>query len=949
MSDLPPPTPTPDRLVGRAETLAAFAEILARPDFSFLSLVGEPGVGKSRLLAELAAAARGKGRLTLWGRAAEFDEEMPYGAVVDALDDHLESSPEVPRRLGPGAVRLLGTVFPALEDAAAGEATGAPGRYRLHKAVRQLLDELARDDGLVLILDDLHWADHATVELLDHLVRHPPRGRVLVAIAYRPVQAMPRLGALAEAGEQVTVGPLSLEEAAQLLGGDPSAERCRRLYDASGGNPFYLDALARGERAQEDADEADELPRAVRAALLLEVSRLSAGAQVAAQGAAVAADEFDPVLVAVAADISEEFALSAIDELVARDVVRPSAPGRFRFRHPLVRQAVYLQAAAGWRLAAHGRVAAHLTALGAPASVRARHVERSARFGDQTAIDVLVAAARAAAGPAPATAVHRLRAALRLMPPSEPRRFGLLVELVRAQLSSGRLEDARRTAIEVLGLLPEDDQIMRAIAVRALALVERQLDRPQQARAVLLAELKRLPVRQSAIAIPLRLRLVAESLLRNDSRAAQAVLDLIPDISRDWPPGLDVAVAALRGLPAHAAGRTGEAYRFLETAAQQLALTPDEHLVDWMDILTWLGWTEVLIGRPDRSVRHFTRLVAIARPHEMGYVVSNMLAGQARASAMAGALGAASAAAEEAADLARMIGSGMQLVFAQTQGCLAAAWAGDTARALACAEEARATGTGEGEVWGSMSRHAHGVALLADGRPEEGVRELRAACRDFDDPVLDPATLLSCAELLAGAEAARGDLGEARRWAGLAAGSLQEEWEFGAGLAELAGAHAELSASRARRAAELLDGHPIERGRARLTAGVLEADRETALADLSVAASLFAEHGAEGLHAQAVREQRARGVRVPVARAKGRGGPGGLSRRELEVALLVAEDYTNQQIADKLVISVRTVETHLSNIFSKLEVASRVGVAGAVRGLGDPGTDGREATGSVSG
>ncbi|MDX6739789.1 helix-turn-helix transcriptional regulator [Actinocorallia sp. A-T 12471] len=945
MPDHPPPKA--DRLVGRAEALAAFAEVLDRPGFTFLTLVGDPGVGKSRLLTELAAAARGRGRLTLWGRAAEFDEEMPYGAVVDALDDHLEAAPEIPRRLGPGTVRLLGTIFPALEDAA-GEGTGASGRYRLHKAARQLMDELARADGLVLILDDLHWADHATVELLDHLVRHQPRGQILVAIAYRPVQAMPRLGALAETGERMNVGPLSLAEAAELLDMDPGAERCRRLYEASGGNPFYLDALARGEQAEDDVEEADELPGAVRAALQLEVSRLSAGAQAAAQGAAVAAEEFDPVLVAVAADISEDFALSAIDELVARDVARPSAPGRFRFRHPLVRQAVYLQAAAGWRLAAHGRVAAHLAGLGAPAAVRARHVERSARFADQAAIDVLVEAARAAAGPAPATAGHRLRSALRLIPPGDAQRLGLLVELVRAQLSSGRLEGARRTAIEVLGLLSEDDHVMRAHAVRALALVERQLDRPQQARAALLAELKRLPRHLNAVAIPLRLRLAAESLLRNDRRAAQAVLDMIPDIGRDWPPGLDVAVAALRGLPAHAFGRTEEARRFLEIAAQQLSLTQDEHLLDWMDILTWAGWTETLFGRPARAIAHFSRLVAIARPHEMGYVVANMLAGQARALAMTGALAEAAALAEEAADIARMIGSGMQLVFAQTQGCLAAAWAGDTARALACAAEAEATGTGEGEVWGSMFRHAHGVALLADGRVDEGVAALRAACGDFDDPVLDPATLLSCAELLAAAEAARGCPEEALRWADLAASALQDDWDYGRAFTELAAAHAQRSAPRARTAAALFDGHPIDKGRALLTAGCLEPDKDAALADLASAVKLFADHGADGLHAQAVREQRARGMRVPVQRGRGKagGGPGGLSRRELEVALLVADDYSNQQIADKLVISVRTVETHLSNIFAKLEVTSRVGVAGAVR---DMSGDARDGTGPASG
>ncbi|MEO5874292.1 MAG: AAA family ATPase, partial [Streptosporangiaceae bacterium] len=353
-------------LVGRLEVLRSFEHALVQTGFSFLSLVGEPGAGKSRLLAVLADRARESSRLALWGRAAEFDEEMPFGSVVDALDDHLDGCADLASRLGASAA-LLASVFPSLEDAVP-ERAATLNRYRLHKAFRQLLDELADDEGLVLILDDLHWADHGTIELLDHLVRHPPRGRVLIAVAYRPVQAAPRLSALAENGLQITVGPLSLAESAELLGPDVSRERCGRLHEASGGNPFYLDALARSEQAATDADGHDVLPRAVRAALQLEVSRLSPGALLAAQGAAVAAEEFDPVLVAVAADVPESFALTAIDELVARDVARSSAPGRFRFRHSLVRQAVYTAAAAGWRLAAHGRVAAHLAELGAPAS-----------------------------------------------------------------------------------------------------------------------------------------------------------------------------------------------------------------------------------------------------------------------------------------------------------------------------------------------------------------------------------------------------------------------------------------------------------------------------------------------------------------------------------------------------------------------------------------------------
>src|SRR5262249_53428269 len=155
-------------------------------------------------------------------------------------------------------------------------------RYRLYRTVRQLLDELsAPAQGLVLVLDDVHWADDNSIELLDHLVRHPPRGRVLIAVAFRPAQASPRLAGLVEAAtrgpgahtRQVTVAPLTHDEVREFLGPSVPGARLRKLFEASGGNPFYLEALARmGERKGPVAggdDHGEELPTAVRAAIQL--------------------------------------------------------------------------------------------------------------------------------------------------------------------------------------------------------------------------------------------------------------------------------------------------------------------------------------------------------------------------------------------------------------------------------------------------------------------------------------------------------------------------------------------------------------------------------------------------------------------------------------------------------------------------------------------------------
>ncbi|GAA3800934.1 hypothetical protein GCM10022226_20690 [Sphaerisporangium flaviroseum] len=942
-------------LVGRGAELAAFAhtvEATFTAGFQFLAVVGEPGAGKTRLLAELAELAEGRGLTTLWGRAAEFEQIMPFSALIDALDDHLEARrDELTERLGTGQARQLAAVFPALaakmpevpdatEEPEGADQSGMV-RYRLYRALRQLIDELAAPAGLALILDDVHWADDSSAEFLDHLVRHPPRGKVLVVVAYRPAQVSPRLASLIMSagghGRQVTVGPLNQAEVEQFLGPRVNRTRGRALYEASGGNPFYLEALARMGRL-----EVSELPPTVRAALQVELGDLSPGSLLVAQAAAVTADEFEPALAAVTAQVSETTALEALDELVARDIVRPAAAGRFRFRHPLVRRAAYESSAAGWQLAAHARLAAHLATLGAPATVQAHHFERSGSFGDQRAIATLVEAARTVAAQAPVTCAHWLRKALDLMPEDPGTledRLELLMELSRAQGVSGRLAEGRDAARELLRLLPETDHTRRARAARICALMERQLDRPHEARALLLDELRRMPDPRAAAAIPLRMRLVAESMMRVDFRAAQAVLDLMPDDDDDWEPDLAMAVAALRPMPAYAAGKMAEALRSADAADRLITTALDEHLAEWLDAVAWLCWAETNMGRHSVALRHFERAAAVARSTGQTYILTNLLAGTARTLVVLGRLPEALATVEESVEGARLLESGQQLVFALTQLCLASAWSGDHDAGLRAGEEAIQVGVGGDEVWGDMARHARGVALIAAGRLGEGAEAVLDACDGFGNPRLDRGTLLASCELLAYADAARGRPPDAARWAERAAALAHPHLPVFSGLIPLARAHAlrptdpAVAAAQGEEAAVLLTAgeRRIDAGRALLTAGLAygeAGERRLARERLRDATEVFRTCGARGLEAQAVREQRRLGVRVSAPGPAGQGGaPYGLSPRELEIATLVAAGLTNQLIAEQLFLSVRTVETHLSHVFAKLGVGSRVGVA----------------------
>ncbi|MDA0174448.1 AAA family ATPase, partial [Solirubrobacter taibaiensis] len=338
---------------------AALGE-LAHGRAAALELEGEPGIGKTRLLAELSRRADERGHLVLTGSASELERELPFWVFVDALDDYVRSVPpavldglpqdELARVLPPagGVPRAL-----AMPDE----------RHRAHQALRELLGVLAARQPLVLALDDLHWADSGSLELLGALLRRPAAGPVLLVLAVRPRQIPDALlGVLERAHRAGTVSrlslsPLSRDEARTLLG-----DTADTVYDESGGNPFYLQQLARA------VGRTGALPRDVTAALAEELALLSPEARALLQGAAVAGDPFAPELAAAAAgDLPRE--LEVLDELLATDLVRPTdVPRRFRFRHPLVRRAVYDGAPGGWRLGAHERAAAALAAAGASAA-----------------------------------------------------------------------------------------------------------------------------------------------------------------------------------------------------------------------------------------------------------------------------------------------------------------------------------------------------------------------------------------------------------------------------------------------------------------------------------------------------------------------------------------------------------------------------------------------------
>ena len=630
-----------DHLVGRGEELGSFDQALAELDqghAAAIELIGEPGIGKTRLLAEFAARADAGGRLVLSGSASELEQDLPFSAFVDALDEYLRGlDPNRLARLNEDVRTELAHVFPSLSALAGGrEVALQHERYRTHRAVRALLEHLAETRPLVLVLDDLHWADSASVELLGALLRRPPAAAVLIALALRPRQMPERLSAALERAHRaaaltrIGLGALTPAEAREFLGETVDVADATALYQESGGNPFYLEQLARSlDRAGAATTPVSEIsltgigvPSAVAASLSEELAMLSDAARLVLNGAAVAGDPFEPELAAAAAATSEAAAMNALDELLQLDLVRNTdVPRRFRFRHPLVRRAVYETTAGGWRLRAHERCAKALAARGAAAAARAHHVERSAREGDLDAVAVLREAGEAAARLAPASAARWFAAALRLLPQTAPaqQRVEFLLARARALAATGHFANSHEALLECLATVPEESFALRTTLTTACARAEHRLGQYEQAHARLLSALGGLPEPVSAESVTLLIELALNEFYRSKYQSMHDWAERAVNAARalgDAP----LAAAAL-AMPALAdamtgASETAQAHR--AAAAALVDSLSDGQLSLRLDAGAWLAAAELYLDLYAEADAHASRALTLARATGQG-------------------------------------------------------------------------------------------------------------------------------------------------------------------------------------------------------------------------------------------------------------------------------------------------------------------------------------------
>src|SRR6266540_2319308 len=739
--------PRTEHLVGRAHELSALEQVLDELDRGrpgAFELVGEAGIGKTRLLREFAARAEQRAHLVLSGSASELEQDLPFSVFVDALDEYVESlGPERLALLDDDVQAELAHVFPSLSPLAAGrQVAHQHERYRSHRAVRGLLEQLATRKPLLLVLDDFHWADPASVELLGALLRRPPAAAVLITLAMRPRQMPQRLASALErahraaALSRIELGPLTPVEAREFLGDAVDSAGAAVLYEESGGNPFYLEQLARGRERDGGSAAASELspaglgvPPAVAAALSEELALLSEETRLLLEGAAVAGDPFEPELAAAAAASSEVAAMDAIDELLRLDLVRSTdMPRRFRFRHPLVRRAVYEAAPAGWRLGAHVRCAETLATRGAPAAARAHHVERSARQGDIAAVAVLREAGETATRLAPESAAHWFDGALQLLPQTAPAqdRVELLLARAEALSAAGHFADSHEALLEADAIVPEQSSALCTTVATACARVERQLGRYEQAHARLVSALRGLPEPASVESAELLIELTLNEFYRSRYEAMHHWAGRAVGDAKTL--GDAALMAAALAMPALADAMTGPTETARSHRAEAAALVDelsDDELSLRPDAAAWLAAAEIYLDLYAEADAHASRALALARATGRGDPLFRLYSILPRIWYVRAKLAEAAELLDGAIEAGRLLGSPPALAGNLFNRSVVALAVGDLEIALATAEEGveLSRGLDEGFVtaWAAVRLAA---VLVEVGQPARAVELL---------------------------------------------------------------------------------------------------------------------------------------------------------------------------------------------------------------------------------
>lgn len=847
---------------------------------------GEPGIGKTRLAAEVAHRARGQGLRPVWGRCRETEGAPPFLPWA-----------QIVRGIGAGADPGLRPLL----DPHAQAARGAD-RFQLFDGVTGCLVEQARREPLLVVLDDLHRADRSSLHLLDVAVHALGDAPVLLLGTFRDTEVGPGHPLHATLGESdvawLPLPALTVDDAARLatdLAPAGAVLPPAELHRRSGGNPFFLTELLRHHPAHGEA-----VPATVSAAISARVGRLPDDTRRLLTVAAVLGREFRPPLLAELAEVAVERVDDLLGPAVAAGLIRRPVEGDVHsFAHVLIREAVYEAVPPSRRATWHGRVV-DIVEASVPEGGRSPNDRNP---NDRSPSDLASHAVRAVRTPeerrralrlttrAGAAARDRLAhdeaaawfgRALELGVDTRDERYALLMELGRCAGRASQVERAREAFDRAWALAGGEP---RRAADVALALGE---------------------VIDSAGGVDAGLvRMLEEALERADDRASRIALTSRLAAAIYWSPRLPEA-RRLAADAVSAARHLGDDRTLaVALAAQQFALRGPEHLAERLE----LG--EELVGRSralhDEPLEIQARrlLLADRLQTEPGLADTEFRALDA---------------------VARRTRRPLARWYVMINECLRAGLGGAPEDALALVDAAEAFGRRIGAPPARMYGVAQRFVLRREcGRGAESEDELRAIGLEYPRLVT-----LRCALAVLLAEDGQATeagalVGELTR-DGCAAVPRDALWASSLALLTVA-AHRLGSTGDAATLHRLLLPHSggivlqglvawwgaVDQylGLAASTLGRREDAERSFRAALALhgawAATPFVRASLHGL--ESVRD--------------GAAAPSGLTGREEEVLRLLAEGAANKQIARRLHISVHTVERHVANVYTKIGVNNR--------------------------